>query len=197
MNGEERETLVRAMADLAETERRMTPPAELESILLREFDAAKRVRHFRRFAAGVGAMAAAAALFAVLHLKTPGPVVENKPAATAVRVLPAIEKTETKPVRKPAPRQVRTRQPAKPAEDRGAFVAIPYTLPLDPHEPVAVIRVSMPVTALVAVGLANAAPDPSAVAQADALVSEDGRIRALRLVSYQSSDFSSDRRTNP
>jgi hypothetical protein len=54
----------------------------------------------------------------------------------------------------------------------------------------------MPVAALVAVGLAAAPSDPGASAQADVVIGEDGRIRAIRIVSLYSSAFISDRRIN-
>ena len=185
---EEQAALTTLITEVAREES-CAPPGHIEPLVLAEFQAVRGLGRRRwRVAAAFGALAAAVAGFALLHSTTarPKPVAAMKASA---RLEPAPVAREEKPAmqsvrRKPAPgRNI----------EEAPFVEIPYTLPLDPHEPVTVMRVSMPVTALVAVGLAAAAPDPSAYAQADALVSEDGRIRALRLVSYESSDFSSDR----
>ncbi len=197
MNREEQDTLERAMAELAKAERKIGPPAELESMLLREFEAVKVPRIYWKAIAGVGALAAAVALFAVLHTTTPAPVVQGKPAAAPVRVVPAIEKKPAEAVRKPLRRQARAAKPLRRADDEGSFVAIPFTVPPDPNERMTVMRVAMPVSALVAVGLTMPTPDPSVNAQADVVVGEDGRIRAVRLIDFQNSEFSADRRTNP
>jgi hypothetical protein len=63
------------------------------------------------------------------------------------------------------------------------FVTIPFTVPLSPEEPAAVWRTKIPVSALGAVGFHVDGLDPSAVVEADVLVSQDGRARAIRPVS--------------
>lgn len=98
---------------------------------------------------------------------------------------------------RPPVKAVAKRSTESPRQE-DAFVQIPYTLPLDPQERVTVMRMEMPVTALAAAGLSIVSPDPRASAQTDVLVGEDGRIRAVRLISISSSDISTaDRRTNP
>jgi hypothetical protein len=67
------------------------------------------------------------------------------------------------------------------------FVPIPYVTPLAPYERANVVRVNVPVAALLAAGLPVAAADAGATAQADLVVGPDGRARAVRLVSI--SDF--------
>lgn len=63
------------------------------------------------------------------------------------------------------------------------FVAIPYVTPLAPNERADVVRVQMSVAALIAAGLPVAAADAGATAEADVVVGQDGRARAVRLVS--------------
>ena len=70
------------------------------------------------------------------------------------------------------------------------FIAIPYTLPLDPDEPARIVRMSLPVPALTAAGFSIAVPDTGAQAEADVLVGEDGRPRAIRILSISNSDRS-------
>lgn len=188
MNREEQETLTRAMSDLAAAERAIVPPAALESVLLAEFDSA-RVSLRRRWmpVAAAGAIAAILACFALLRSPAPRAHAPARPAQPPVKVIPAIGATSVPPAHKPRRKALRRASVAVPPGDSNPFVAIPYTLPLDPHERVTVMRVEMPVAALVSVGLALPAPDPAATTPADAIVSQDGRIRALRLLSPESS----------
>jgi hypothetical protein len=192
---EEQMALTIAAAELA-ARTAMVPPADLESILLAEFDSARlRRRRYLKPAAAIGAIAAALACFAVLHV----PPQRARSQPVVIHVAPVKETVVSPPVavmplRKPVPRPVRRAHAAKPTEDAGPFVAIPYTVPLDPRERMTVMRVEMPVTALLAVGLTAAVPDPGASAQADVVVGEDGRIRAIRLVSFFSSASDTNRR---
>jgi hypothetical protein len=193
---EEQMALTTALTELA-ADPAMGPPPDLEFMLLAEFDSTRlrslRRRYLKPAAAAMGAIAAALACFAVLHAPP-------RPA----RLEPAVPFSQTAanppvavmPAPKPALRPVRRAHAARSAKDPGPFVAIPYTVPPDPRERMTVMRVEMPVTALVAVGLAAAVADPAASAQADVVVGEDGRIRAIRLVSLRSSAFDSDRRIN-
>jgi anti-sigma factor RsiW len=74
--------------------------------------------------------------------------------------------------------------PGLPNEVAGeAFVPIPYVQPLDPYESATVMRMDVPVAALIAVGYKVDASDPSAVVKADVLVGEDGRAHAVRVLS--------------
>jgi hypothetical protein len=74
----------------------------------------------------------------------------------------------------PAPEQAARVQP---------FVTIPYTVPLSPEEPAAVWHTRIPVAALQSVGFHVETLDPSAMVEADILVSQDGRARAIRPLS--------------
>jgi hypothetical protein len=169
------------------------PPANLESILLSEFDAGRNfhVSHWKAAAAAIVAIAAALVWLAAIPSRHVAPVLS--PVQTVAAIPPAVRATEP-PLQRPVSKPVR-RHAAKPKADTEPFMAIPYTVPLDPRERAVVMRMEMPVTALAAVGLAVAAPDPRASAQTDVIIGEDGRIRAIRLLSI--SDFNSDRSVNP
>jgi len=67
-----------------------------------------------------------------------------------------------------------------PTQDERPFVAIPYTVPLAPDEHPLVARIEIPVPALIAAGFRVTA-DPAGVVEADVLVGEDGRVRAIRI----------------
>jgi hypothetical protein len=72
----------------------------------------------------------------------------------------------------------------KPAvKSEQPFVAIPYVAPLDPYERAEVVRMELPVSALIAAGLQVDTDDARASVQADVVVGQDGRARAVRLVS--------------
>lgn len=81
-----------------------------------------------------------------------------------------------------------TQKPADPVEavapeGEQPFVPIPYVLPPAPYERVEVVRMQVPVAALIAAGLPIQTGDPGAQAEADVLVGQDGRPGAVRLVS--------------
>jgi hypothetical protein len=63
------------------------------------------------------------------------------------------------------------------------FLPIPYTQPLQPGERAEVVRMDMPVAALIAAGFPVATSDAGAEASADVIIGEDGRARAVRLIS--------------
>ena len=78
--------------------------------------------------------------------------------------------------------------PTPMAEDNSGFVPIPYTVPLSPEEPATVWRMEIPVNRLRAIGYRVQVSDPGAVIEADVLVSQDGRARAIRPLSVSSSN---------
>ena len=69
------------------------------------------------------------------------------------------------------------------AEPDEPFVPIPYVTPLAPYERADIVRVDLPVTALIAAGLSVQVAEPGATAQVDVVVGQDGRAHAVRLVS--------------
>jgi hypothetical protein len=171
------------------------PPADLESVLVARFVSNRSPRLSPMFAAAIGAIAAALALVAVTHRSHVTPVLVSPQSVAAV---PAVTQAPDSPTPKPVVNNalknvVRRRSPALAAAP-APFVAIPYTLPLDPRERATVMRMEMPIAALTAVGFPLAAPDPEASAQADVVVGEDGRIRAIRLLSISDSNSNPSRR---
>jgi hypothetical protein len=82
------------------------------------------------------------------------------------------------------------RQPVAPpsveAEAEQPFVPIPYVLPPGPYERVEVVRMRLPVSALIAAGFRMQTADLGAEAEADVIVGQDGRPRAVRLISISS-----------
>jgi hypothetical protein len=78
--------------------------------------------------------------------------------------------------------------PAAQVQSEQAFVPIPYVLPPAPYERVEVVRMKLPVTALIAAGFRMQTADLGAQAEADVIVGQDGRARAVRLISISSLD---------
>jgi hypothetical protein len=69
----------------------------------------------------------------------------------------------------------------KPA-DR-PFIAVPYVAPLAPYERTSVMRMEVPVAALVAAGFQVHGVEPGSTVKVDVLVGQDGRMHAVRLIS--------------
>jgi hypothetical protein len=78
--------------------------------------------------------------------------------------------------------------PAPVAEEEPGFLPIPYIVPLSPQESTTVWRMEIPVAKLRAVGYRIQVSDPGAVVEADVLVGQDGRARAIRPLSISSSN---------
>ncbi len=78
--------------------------------------------------------------------------------------------------------------PAAAADEEPPFVTIPYTIPLAPEERAEVVRMRIPVTALLAAGFHVQVSDPSTAIDAEVLVSQDGRARAIRPLTVAISD---------
>lgn len=202
------ERLTRAARSVAAEAAIVTLPEGLESELLAEFDAVRstgqRPRWYWMTAAGLAL--AASVVAGVLLVRVPwgltgAPEAATQPAAMAKTPeagTPAELKTVVAAVtlppgpgrpepQKPAPKPTTRLQAAE--EPEAAFVSIPYTLPLAPDERANVVRMEVPVAALIAAGLPMRVQDMSANASADVLVGEDGRARAVRLISVSDSTF--------
>jgi len=76
--------------------------------------------------------------------------------------------------------------PAVEADAEQPFVPIPYVLPPGPYERVEVVRMNLPVSELIAAGFRMQTADLGAQAEADVMVGQDGRARAIRLISISS-----------
>lgn len=84
---------------------------------------------------------------------------------------------------------------APPPPSDPPFVEIPYVAPLAPYERTEVMRIDVPVAALMAAGFEVHVPDAGGVVRADVLVGQDGRAHAIRLV--PSAIPNPNRRLNP
>lgn len=178
-----------AMVVLADEAVNLSAPRPVEQAILAEVSAVCRSRRqwFVWQALG-GVLAASLALAWWLASR---PVKQTEVAnhgappvvAQETRQQPASAQQVVAPT---APKRVRKMQPAPKPEE--PFIAIPYAPPLDPYERIDVVRMDMPVAALIAAGLPVEMMDPSARAKTDVLIGQDGRARAVRLVSYVSSN---------
>jgi hypothetical protein len=131
------------------------PPPEIEAAVLAEFDRVRR-RKRRSSILALGAGAIAASIIAILILEY-RPFVRRP--THVIYVAGEVRQSE---------------QP---------FVPIPYLAPPAPYERIEVVRMELPVAALIAAGLTVRTADPGARVEADVLVGQDGRARAVRLVS--------------
>jgi hypothetical protein len=163
----------------------LIPPLQLEAALLAEFDRthSPRVPTANRWYAGA---AIAAALLLTWAFWRPAPKPQPKPETvqTANILLPPPSVPESP---RPAIRARRKAPKARAPEPEQPFVAIPYTAPLGPNERADIVRMDIPVSALIAAGFPLEVADPGARARADLVVSEDGRARAVRLISISNS----------
>ena len=180
-----------AMAVLAERAADFSAPPSVEQAILAELSAV--TAHSRRrwiYAGAAAALAASVAMVVWLGSAPASKKIEahlTPPPTTTVAQVSAPAPLETMPAAapvKPAPKR-RMKPAAKP---EAPFIAIPYTLPLDPRERVDVVRMDMPVAALIAAGLPVGTVDPASHVRTDVLLGQDGRARAVRLVAAVSSN---------
>ena len=169
--------LSKAMRRLMAEATEAAPPPELESILLGKLDRAMRLRR-RRIIFSATAAGALAASLAVIWM-APSRQATPPPTQTATIPTPVVEHpgtiTPLKRARKVA------RQPLAAPEQ--PFVPIPYVTPLEPYERFDVVRMELPVAALISAGFDVQSPDTGALAEADVVVGQDGRARAVRVIS--------------
>jgi hypothetical protein len=162
---------------------RWNAPFRVEQAVMAEVRSV-RVPRRRRVVYGLAGAAIAASLMLVwaVNRSAPSPRMAKSVRAPMIVAPPVEEVSKTFPLG-PVVRQAvhRKAAPARPAEQ--PFIAIPYTMPLEPYERADVVRVDLPVTALIAAGVPVGVTDPSARAETDVLVGQDGRARAVRLVS--------------
>lgn len=160
---------------------------QIEARVLAEFD--RTVWQRRRasmwvFAAGLAAAALVGAV-ALQHRAQPvrhevAPIMSTIQAAEPVEI-PAPRQVSAAPVARV--RHVTVPRPVK--QESQPFLPIPYTVPLAPEERATVVNMQVPVAALIAAGFKVATADPGAVVDADVLVSQDGRARAIRFNSQE------------
>lgn len=156
--------LTAAMNRLAAQTAHARPPEGMEPSLLAEFDRAHRRRKgWPRMVGPVAAIAAVAASIAAVLIFKPGTVLKS-----------------------PDPLPAASSASADIRESDQPFVPIPYVAPLAPYERAEIVRMELPVSALIAAGLPMRTADQGARAEADVVVGQDGRARAVRLISISS-----------
>lgn len=186
---ERQRRLSAAMGLLAAETAHAAAPAAVERAVLSEL-AAVRVAPQRRFVwqmAG-GLLAASLALFWWFASRPADriPVAENTPPVAVEAHVPIpVARAEAPVMVKPVRKAARPGAKSHPKPE-GPFIAIPYTLPLGPYERADVVRMDMPVAALIAAGVPVGLMDPAARARTDVLIGQDGRARAVRLISVSS-----------
>jgi len=183
---ETQQALNAAMADLAAEP--VPPAGEFIGPVMAEFD---RVHPPRRADHSPAWWAIAAALAAAVFLTVflardhaPKPPAQRQPMGVTLtkQAAPAVADLPVQPARpRPAALHKAAPEPEQP------FYPIPYTAPLAPGEWTRVVRMSIPVAALIAAGF-HIMADPAATVEADVLVSQDGRARAIRPLSISVSN---------
>lgn len=169
-----------------------------EAAVLAEFDrAAARRRWASRwvFAAGLAAAALIGLLVVERRAALTGHVARHAARAAVKAVQAPVDMAESVPARTVA-QVARVRhlvarvrhmvaRVRQAGEENEPFLQIPYTVPLSPEERATVVRMEVPIAALIAAGFRVATPDPGGTVEADVLVSQDGRARAIRLNSKE------------
>jgi hypothetical protein len=173
-----------AMGALAKRTTDVSAPFSVEQAILAELNVVNAQARRRWIYAGVGVALAASVVMALWLGSAPAP------QKIEARVTPAPQAAvleASAPVAAPVKR-IRKRRVKPAPKPEAPFIAIPYTPPLDPRERVDVVRMDMPVAALIAAGLPVGTADPASHVRTDVLVGQDGRARAVRLVAVVSSN---------
>ncbi len=168
-----------------------TAPLSVERALLREIDSRRRLQGRQIAYTVFGAAIAASLMVAFWPAAKPAPTRVIGSGASVAAVTPAILRQPQEMAVDASPSAVpkrprRVKPPA--AEPEQPFIAIPYTLPLEPYERADVVRMELPVAALIAAGVPTDMMDPGARAQTEVLVGQDGLARAIRLISISTSN---------
>lgn len=185
---EAQQALTVAMRELSAA--RIPSASELSEPVMAAFDRAHPATRRARVVAirwvAVAGLAAAicAAVVSMQHPRMTAPPSPVIALPTAMESQPALVSTPGKQTS--AVHHAVLRPPAREMEQ--PFFPIPYTLPLAPGEWTRVERMEIPVAALIAVGFHVPVSDPAATVEADVLVSQDGRARAIRALSISISN---------
>lgn len=149
---------------------------EVETQLLKELNTAWPAKSTRRRWIWAPVAVAAAVLMTIWLYPKPAVPHAKLPAPPQVTPIAQVDPPSTVQ----PPHRIRKR-PAP--EDPVPFIPIPYTIPLAPYERAQVMQVELPVAELIAAGLPISTTDQGALARADVLVGDDGRARAVRVIS--------------
>ena len=142
-----------AMETLAERAADISAPPSVELAILAELNAVNAQARRRWIYAGVGAALAASVAMALWLGRAPAPkkTEAGMAPARATTVAKASAPVPTETTQDAAPVRLAAKRRVKPAaKPEAPFIAIPYTPPLDPRERVDVVRMYMPVAALIA-----------------------------------------------
>jgi hypothetical protein len=164
------------LAMLAAEHRAERAPHTVERAVLAEFDAARPRRVWKIAAAGAIAALLVAGAFSIHRPKDISRPAESRIIAPAPMPIAEPVKSDRPTVRRHSPKPAVSPQPTPEADP---FIAIPYTVPLAPEERATVVRMTLSAAAMAAVGFPF---QPGVPQQADVLISEDGRARAIRIV---------------
>jgi len=157
--------------------------ARIEARVLAEFDRAAGRRRTLRWAIVAGLAAAVLIGLVALERRAPVPRPANATTANRVETPPPMAVPRRTEARAPRAGRSAGRRPA--SQENPPFVAIPYTVPLAPEERARIVRMEVPVAALIAAGYNVETSDPGRLVNAEVLVSQDGRARAIRLNSNE------------
>jgi hypothetical protein len=162
---------------------RLPDMAHVEAAVLAEFDRAAARRRASRWVFAAGLAAAVLVGLVAVERRTPTVAPQVQAVRSAVETLsPSAPVRPAVPVARARHRIVRRRSVG---EESQPFLPIPYTVPLAPEERATIVRMDVPVAALIAAGYRVETPDPGGVVNAEVLVSQDGRARAIRLDSKE------------
>jgi hypothetical protein len=175
------EALDFALRNLSQQNAGREAPARVEAALLREFQASKVAGSRRRVHRQLAALGAAAAILLALGLG-----VQQRIASRPNKATPQEANLATAPATDASAKAAQHEAAASEAdEDEYAkeFVPLPYADDPAALEGGAIVRVTLPRSALASFGLPIRESDGTGTVFADLVVSEDGTPQAIRLVS--------------
>ena len=164
------------------------PRADIESAVLTAFRTQKRIRVRQRAAIAAALLVAGILGAGAIGKRYAAVRPESPPIPRAVAELAPPKPASVTPsvtlAARPSVRPKPVSPPALPANEAEPFTAIPYTLPLAEGERAWVVRMELPAAALLSTGvLLSAGAMDEGPLEADVVIGEDGRARAIRLVS--------------
>ena len=194
------ERVLSALRALAESNRDQQAPPELEAKLVAAFAGSRRMRRWRR--AGLGAIAAAAAVIVVAAVPNPWRLSETPARKTAVVDAPrpqtesaqieTAEATQDREIVAAPPRKTAGRVAGARVQKAGGLpvpeeVATDFFPLMDVAPPFGrgeIVRITVPAAAMQSVGLPVREERLGEPIQADVLLGEEGMPRAIRFVNF-------------
>ena len=174
------EALDFALRNLSEHDAGRKAPPRVEAAVLREFQAAKLSGSRRRVHSQIAVLGAAAAILLALGLGVQHHIASQTQKAAQGTNVASVSGADASG---PAGQQEATASEANEEEYATDFVPVPYADDPAALEGGAIVRVTLPRSALPSFGLPITESDGSGSVFADLVVSEDGTPQAIRLVS--------------